>query len=294
MPGGALGTAFHVPLVAHEVGHVLISNYNEEIETQINALCKNLSEDPKRILSSWIVEIIADTICGYVAGPAAFFALHEKLRGNNTPDEEYPHNYIRTSSLRSFVQNRYGAVFTSNGVKKTDWKDWATRTRAELLAEAALHNGSADLSRRLIQALPQIRNIASAFARKFVPDLEYLPKQYAADLDMHLKSFLLAIPPFETDGDLRKRKPTDFASILNVGWFVAAFRLDDLRIRASAGTDGRGKLLLALDQLIMKAIELAELRRQWEGDDERLGAQKASGTSNGEKSPKAPRRRTSA
>ena len=40
MPGGALGAAFHVPLVAHEVGHVLMNNYNEEIENAILVLAR--------------------------------------------------------------------------------------------------------------------------------------------------------------------------------------------------------------------------------------------------------------
>jgi hypothetical protein len=294
MPGGALGAAFHVPLVAHEVGHVLMNNHNEEIEIAILALCKGLSEPDDEIFRNWIVEIIADTICGCVAGPAAFFALHEKLRGNNAPDDNYPHNYVRTASLGAFVHERYASVFSANKLGRTDWKDWKTRSNTDLMAEAALHERYLDLTRRLTGALPKIRKVAAAFAHRHVPDLEYLPTQYAADLKMHLRSFLYAIPPFETDGDLRTRKPTEFASILNVGWFIAAFRLDELKIRAPDGPDRKGKLLVALDQLVMKAIELSELRRQWEGDNERPGAQKTSGPSDGKKSGKTPRRRTAA
>ena len=162
------------------------------------------------------------------------------------------------------------------------------------MAEAALHERYLELSRRLIRALPKIREVAAAFAHKHVPEIEYQPAQYGADLKMHLRSFLYAIPPFETDGDLRMRKPTEFASILNVGWFIAAFRLDELKIRAPHGRERRGKLLVALDQLLMKAIELSELRRQWEGENERPGAQKAPGPADGKKSGKTTRHRTAA
>ena len=246
MPGGALGTALHIPLVAHEVGHVLIFAHLEEIESETAVFCGGLDEPQAEILSNWIIEIVADTICGFVAGPAAFFALHEKLRGNNVPDENYPQNYIRTSSLGSFVHQKYKPVFNANKVRKPAWTDWAIRSEGDLLKEVAEHSDYAELSQRLVQALPQIRDIASKFARRRAPDLEYLPARYATDLDMHLKSFLFAIPPFETDGDLRKRKPTELASILNVGWFITAFRLDELRLRASAAVDKKGSLLVAL------------------------------------------------
>jgi len=294
MPGGALGTALHVPLVAHEVGHVLIFAFLEEIESEIAPFCAELGEEQAEILTNWIVEIVADTICGFVAGPAGFFALHEKLRGNNVPDENYPQNYVRTSSLAYFVHRKYKSVFAANKVRKADWKDWAIRSDADLLTEIEEHSDYANLSRRLIEALPQIRDIASKFARIHIPDLEYLPARYAADLEMHLESFLFAIPPFETDGDLRSRKPTELASILNVAWFIAAFRLDKLRIKVADVADKKGKLLVALDQLILKAIELSELRRQWEDDDERPSTQETARTPDGEGSGKTSRRRTSA
>lgn len=294
MPGGALGTALHIPLVAHEIGHVLIFAHQEEFENEIDALFEGLEEQWKDTFYNWIVEIVADTICGFVAGPAAFFALHEKLRGNKVPDERYPQNYVRTSSLGSFVHATYGTVFAEMRLNESDWKAWAIRSESDLLAEVEEHEDYVELSCRLVRALPQIRDIASDFARKHAKDLEYLPSQYIADLGMHLESFIHAIPPFETDGDLRTRKPTELASILNIGWFIAAFRLDKLRIRASAGVDKSGMLLVALDQLILKAIELSEIRRQWEGDDGRPGAQETARTPDGAGPGKTPGRRSAA
>jgi hypothetical protein len=294
MPGGALGTALHVPLVAHEVGHVLISANLEKIESEIAPFCDGLGDEQAEILSNWIVEVVADTICGFIVGPAGFFALHEKLRGNDIPDQDYPQNYVRTSSLGSFVHRKYKSIFAAAKVQKADWKDWAIRSDADLLKEIKEHSDYAELSRRLVRALPQIRDIASKFARIHIPDLEYLPARYSADLDMHLKSFLLAIPPFETNGDLRSRKPTELASILNVAWFIAALRLDKLRIKVTAGADKKGRLLVELDQLILKAIELSELRRQWEDDDERPSPKETPRAPDGKGSRKASRRRPAA
>jgi hypothetical protein len=294
MPGGALGTALHIPLVAHEIGHVLMFAHQEEFENEIDALFEGLDEQWKDTFYNWIVEIVADTICGFVAGPAGFFALHEKLRGNKVPDERYPQNYVRTSSLGSYIHATYGTVFAEMRLNESDWKAWAIRSESDLLAEVEEHEEYVELSRRLVRALPQIRDIASGFARKHAKDLEYPPSQYIGDLQMHLESFIHAIPPFETDGDLRARKPTELASILNIGWFIAAFRLDKLRIRASAGVDKSGMLLVALDQLILKAIELSEIRRQWEGTDERPGAQETARTPDGAGPGKTPGRRSAA
>ncbi len=294
MPGGALGTALHIPLVAHEIGHVLMFAHREEFENEISALFEGIDEERKDTFYNWIVEIVADTVCGFVAGPAAFFALHEKLRGNKVPDDRYPQNYVRTSSLGSYVHATYGAVFSEMKLNELDWKAWAIRSESELFTEVEEHEEYVELSRRLVRELPRIRDIACDFARRHAKDLEYLPSQYSTDLGMHLESFIYAIPPFETDGDLRARKPTELASILNIGWFIAAFRLDRLRIRASAGVDKSGMLLVALDQLILKAIELSEIRRQWVGEDERPGTQETARTPDGERPGTPPGRRSAA
>jgi hypothetical protein len=119
-----------------------------------------------------------------------------------------------------------------------------------------------DMSHQLIKAAPTIRKVALELARKYIGDLEYSPEQMRLDLANHFESFLNAIPPFETTDNLRDRKPTELTSILNVGWFIAAFAMDKLKINFT-GTVKEGPMLITLDQLILKAIELSEVRRDW-------------------------------
>lgn len=281
MPGGALGAAFHIPLVGHEVGHVLIESFANEIEPQIKILSKGVKH--KATYQRWLHEIIADTICGFISGPAAFFALHEKLRGDSKPNVDYPENAIRTKSLWDFTSKKFLPVFVANSIGKRRWSDWSVRTNSELGTSANGHGKYAHLSSRLITDAPKARALAIEFARRHIGELEYSAQGFASDLKMHLKSFLWAIPPFESFGELRQRKPTTLSSVLNVGWFIAAFRLDELKIKMQEGPDRKGKVLVELDRLMQKSIELSEIRRQWEDDSERTRQGETAGSLEGER-----------
>src|SRR5882724_2751035 len=70
-----------------------------------------------------------------------------------------------------------------------------------------------NLFHHLIKSLSRIRATAVRVAEMNIPELEYTADKYCKDLDIHLESFLNAIPPFETPGDLRNRCPTDLATI---------------------------------------------------------------------------------
>lgn len=273
MPGGALGAAFHIPLVAHEVGHIFMSKLERDNEDDdpINKICEENSTD--EIYKEWAKEIIADTICGFVAGPAGFFALYEKLRGGgDEPDEEYPHNSIRLSSLSDYIKNNFRTVFDEHNISDEKWKNWITSSERELLVMEYTGKNKYDektdytkTSHQLIKALPRIREATLELARKNISEFEYTPDKLKVDLKSHLELFLNAIPPFETPEDIRSRKPTELFSILNIGWFVAAFTMDRLKITASDGSNEIGGLLVCLDQIILKAIELSEIRRAWVG-----------------------------
>jgi hypothetical protein len=269
MPGGALGAALHIPLVAHEVGHILFQRVDGDPELdKLNALGDGLPAAVRDSWMYWVGEVFSDTVCGFVAGPAGFFALHEKLRGADLPNSRYPHNAARVASLKQFTMDRFGSEFASVGVPADGWTDWPTRNDDELKSNCAEHGKYASMSRRLLKSLTDIRTAAVSLARRDIRDLEYAPKRLKQDLDDFALAFLHGIPPYETKGDLLERRPTDLATILNVGWYVAAFRLKDLfEMDGRQGTEEKpgaeGRKLARLDQLIMKAIELSETKREW-------------------------------
>lgn len=251
MPGGALGATFHIPLVAHEAGHVLISKLEREAGEGVADIIERFVGEPAdEVYRDWVKEIIADTVCGFIAGAAGFFALYEKLRGaGDEPDEEYPHNFIRLSSLGAYIRERHRAVFDDHKISTADWDAWHTATSDELLKMQFIGKNKFEeevdytaLSRRLVSALPEIRDETIKLARHHFPEFEYSPARYNEDLRNHLQLILNAIPPFETTGELRKREPTDLMSILNIGWFVAAFKMHDLKITSSDGSREIGEL----------------------------------------------------
>lgn len=259
--------------MTHEVGHVFMAKLERENEDDdpISKICEEESAD--EIYKEWVREIIADTICGFIAGPAGFFALYEKLRGaGDEPDEEYPHNSIRLSSLSDYIRHHFKAVFEQRSISEVKWANWATNSESQLLAMEYMGKNKyeervdyTEKSHRLIKALPRIKEATLALARKNIDDFEYTSQKMDSDLKSHLELFLNAIPPFETSEDIRNRKPTSLISILNIGWFVAAFAMDRLKITASDGSKEIGGLLVCLDKIILKAIELSEIRRSWVG-----------------------------
>lgn len=269
MPGGALGAALHIPLVGHEVGHILFQAVDDDPELEdIVEMAADMSAAFQGYWRSWIAEVFSDTICGYVVGPAGFFALHEKLRGVDLPNKVYPHNAARVASLRAFIEERFGQQFAALEQPPSTWTAWPTRTESELRENCSEHGKFSKMSRRLLKALPLVRKAAVDLARRRIPKLEYMPTRFARDLGTYVDPLLYGIPPFESCGDLLARKSTNLATILNVGWFVAAFRLNDLfqmpgMPPADPGQRTEGRKLAKLDELIFKAIELSEAKREW-------------------------------
>jgi hypothetical protein len=93
----------------------------------------------------------------------------------------------------------------------------------------------------------------------------YTASKFDDDLTKHLEAMLVAIPPVEDRVTGTSPVPTEFASILNVGWVVLLTKLGDLRVKTQASDALGYEKLERLHGLILKAVELSEARRQWEG-----------------------------
>lgn len=94
------------------------------------------------------------------------------------------------------------------------------------------------------------------------PALIYTPEQFEHDLQDHIDALLSAVPPIETGLDLNQKTPTEFASILNVGWVLLLTKLDDFRVR-TVGNGDTSEKADKLHSLLLKAVELSEASRVW-------------------------------
>ena len=96
-------------------------------------------------------------------------------------------------------------------------------------------------------------------------DLIYTPDHLENDLKIFLNPLIQAVPPIESGIELFERKPASFLSILNVGWIALLCKLDEFEIDTSGRPDYvvRGMKAEALHGLLLKAVELSEIRRQW-------------------------------
>jgi hypothetical protein len=100
---------------------------------------------------------------------------------------------------------------------------------------------------------------------KNAPEALYSAQKYDTDLTVHLDAMLGAIPPIEAGPILNSKLPTDFASILNVGWTVLLTKLVDLQVKPSGSDKFASDRLERLQGLLSKAVELSEARRIWLG-----------------------------
>ena len=96
------------------------------------------------------------------------------------------------------------------------------------------------------------------------PELRYTPGKFEKDLDIPLRLLLAAIPPIETGEKLEDRQATEFVSILNIGWVAFLTKLRQLPRRAPGPPHRRdGAQAEWLHSLLLKAVELSEVRKTW-------------------------------
>ena len=229
---------------------------------------------------SWVEEVMADAVCYYLAGPAGFFALCDLLQtGEIWPTETHPPSDIRRKIMFSALCD--GAKSFANvfecvaGEKLTE--SFNSPLMAKLPSPGDLFNGLVQNGRleieaavltaltELMQSLgPTIFAATMAILRAKKPELQYTTEKFEDDLGRPLESLLAAIPPIETGDKLEDRMAAEFVSILNIGWVVFLTKLQQLPRRAREPKHLRdGAQAEWLHSLLLKAVELSEVKKTW-------------------------------
>ncbi len=297
VPSKAFAIIPHLAIVGHEIGHALIQNVNWNLTSfapEEGALKQRISQRLGRatldrgtldilqeVFSKWFQELASDAFGLFLTGPAMFFSGSELAqfgRGYGL-SPSHPASDLRRSILfsrlseggaNSFAQifekhtgQRLTEEFNSPMLRRTPSKDQIAN---DAIARRITTNTAAVMA-ELHELIPRIVDIVYDQIRNYLtgsaPDAIYTPAQYDRDLSEHLAPMLVAVPPIETGAALDARTPTDFASILNVGWCVLLTKLSDLRIKTSGSDQFHSERLERLHSLLLKAVELSEARRSW-------------------------------
>ena len=296
VPGKAFGILPHFAIVAHEIGHALYEKINWDLsallqDELIGHIAKQLgsptlsSEDQSKlqeIFDRWFEEIAADAIALYLAGPAAFFALGEFLEllgGGYGISTTHPANALRRRALYDKLSEGAADSFSSVFKKYTNYElteDFNSKLLScppdkQSVLQDQLTKGidisTATVISELHEFMPSVVPVIYGQVHEFfssnIPDTIYTPQTYAGDLEYHMKAMLAAIPPIEQVNPSGQRTPTDFASILNIGWVACLTKLGDLRVRGREEDTLMYEKLERLHGLILKAVELSEASRIW-------------------------------
>lgn len=298
VPSKALGLIPHFSIVAHEIGHAVFpkiswdsSAYNQAWNDLIQRIALRLGAQPSltainfalRVSNNWFQEIASDALGFSMTGPAFFFALCDFFQLSGTGhriSETHPPPELRRRLV--FARTQLGGPATFKSViRKYAGGDLVDDFNSALLLRLPLIDQVfADLSTSLrdqesaaalAELIPFFEQIAGTIYQQLEAYLLanastaiYSPDRLDQDLNAHLGALLEAIPPIEAGTDLNTRVPTDFASILNVGWIVLLMKLRELRVRPSgAGKFGCDRAE-SLHSLLLKAVELSEARRLWD------------------------------
>lgn len=301
VPSKAFAIIPHLAIVAHEIGHALfrkipwnLRSFNlaevpplmDRIRKRLNVatLDTNTRKVLNRVFQSWLSELSADAFAFYLTGPAIFFSLSEFsqfLTRSYGLSETHPANDLRRAILFAKLADggdkSFAAIFKKHTrhiltedfnsplIRPTPASDNIYHDR--LAAGSAPENAAvlSELHQTISRLVETVYAHVHTYLQSNAPDAIYSADIYDNDLTDHLLPMLDAIPPIESGSDLDTRAPTEFSSILNVGWAVLLTKLPELRVKTSRPDRFLSARLESLQGLLFKAVELSEAKRSWQG-----------------------------
>jgi hypothetical protein len=300
VPAKAFSIVPHLAIVAHEIGHALFDKIGWDISAFVDSEVPTLIANIKNrlgvdaldsfttkilngVFQSWWEEFSADAFAFYLTGPAIFFSLPEFfqfLGSGYGVSETHPANDLRRSALFAKIieggSESFAAIFEKH-LKQNLTVDFnsplitptpaATEIFNDMLSEGHSQQKAAvlaELHGSIGKLIPAVYRHVGRFLEENAKDAIYLPKRFDQDLTDHLDHLLGAVPPIEVGALDQGKTPTEFASILNVGWAALLTRLSDLRVKISAPDPFGSELAERLQGLLSKAVELSEARRVWQ------------------------------
>lgn len=297
VPSKTYGVLSHFAIVAHELGHAIYPRINWDLtqftNTEYPKIVQRIAQRLKtqaldietqthlmEVFQKWFEELAADAIAFKLTGPAIFFALSEflQLLGGYGLCHSHPAHDLRriilykklcegdSNSFKSIFDNHTKIQLTEsiNSVLlvATPKKDQIFNDMNAQYQDNKLAAVLAELHESMENVVDIIYDQIDSYMQSNTSTAIYTSKKYDEDLSKHLEPIIYAIPPIEFGEKLEDKTPTEFSSVLNVGWAALLTQLGDLKIQTDNNKFGEEKLE-NLHGLLLKAVELSEARRLW-------------------------------
>ena len=227
-------------------------SFSDRIKSRIGKSLsdKNIRKLVDIFLGNWTEEIACDAIAFAFTGPASFFALSDILQfgsANFIFNHTHPPKTLRRKFLFDLMsRDKNNFVEIINIYAKESLQEnfnsifMLELPNADILYREFKNRRLEDEPAAVLAELPGViihqgPLICEAILEGFLKDTTnadeiYTVGQFKTDLETHITPLLQAIPPIETGVKFEEKRPTNFATILNVGWVALLCKLDEFEI----------------------------------------------------------------
>ena len=272
-------------LPAVEIKHDMIKNLANIIKTGETEslpmseiwLRQYITEQVKQRISRWVMELSADAIGVYLFGPALYFASTTLMSSVSHIDRcsaSHPPPRLRVKLMTRMLKK----IFASAGEDDTGEDNtgysidkWHHKLQELLTAWESISSETvvlrAPLDQIAVESLdkPEIFDLIEKLTFSAVPEEQrYDSTKLRFAVDNLVPLVLNGVPPGEL-GPLGREIPAELASIINAGWHVYLCQLDQFGTRLHRSvTSSRLATAGALRRLVLKALEISDMRISWE------------------------------
>jgi hypothetical protein len=221
----------------------------------------------KGTVNRWLEELFADAVGACLFGPALVFAFVDLFLPSQhleSPGTDHPPNAVRLAWLRTLLDR--SELADGDGADKMSQAlppsllarlDAVVREATDAMARFPGHVPdpvTASVYRLALDLVEPERDKILDLAVKRCEGSIYKSDALRRDLKQHLERLVkLGVPPIEPGGG------ASLATILNVGHVAVLDHLDEFTIGSTRPEKEKN-----IDELLLKAVELSVVQRQWE------------------------------
>ncbi|HLJ25967.1 MAG TPA: hypothetical protein VKY85_04600 [Candidatus Angelobacter sp.] len=213
-------------------------------------------------VSRWVTELSSDMIGIQLFGPALYFASTTLLSSFSHIDRcssSHPPPRLRIKLMTRMLKKAYTTDKWHSNLTELikAWADISGETIAtrQPMDQIAIESLDRDDVLDLIET-----SVSDAIPE----ELRYNSTKLDADVRDLVPLILNSVPPGEL-GPMGREKPIELVSIINAGWYVYLCQLAEFGARLhESAANSRLAAATGLHRLILKALEISDIRISWE------------------------------